>query len=88
MPKAKSFPDIPGEITPAKLAAWCDALDINKAEAAAMIGKAPNYWSRLLAGELDMKLSELNILLQSFRIRKSALERQPRPSRPSAPAPA
>jgi predicted transcriptional regulator len=65
--------DIPSEITPERIIAWCDALDINRSDAAAMIGKAPNFWGRLTAGEVDLKLNQLNTLLRMFRFRAEAL---------------
>ena len=68
--------DIPSEITSERIIAWCDALDIHRSEAAAWIGKAPNFWSRLAAGEVDLKLKQLNSLLRLFSIRSEALRNQ------------
>jgi hypothetical protein len=65
--------NIPTPITPEQIEAWRDALDIDKGEACATIGKAPAFWSKFLSGEREIKLSELNILLKNFKIRAASL---------------
>lgn len=75
MPK-EPIPTIPPEITSEQIDAWRNTLGIEKQEAAAYIGKAPNFWTHFLEGEKDLKLEQLNALLRMFSIRAEALRNQ------------
>lgn len=74
MPSATiALPDIPAQITHQQLLAWCDALGVQRAEAAAIMGKSPEFWSRLEAGTAEIRLSQLNTLLSALAVRRAAL---------------
>lgn len=68
-----NFPDIPAPITSADLLAWCDALGVQRSEAAAIMGRSPALWSREQNGKAEIRLSQLNTLLAALAIRRAAL---------------
>lgn len=74
MPSLTTYlPDIPAQITHQQLLTWCEALGVQRSEAAAIMGKSPEFWSRLEAGTAEIRLSQLNTLLSALAVRRAAL---------------